>query len=164
MKQLTKSWITISASHHVKRFCQVILFFVKLQHIASFCSKCFLNRVFASSICFLLIRSCRWNPPFFISWFSFTNIHDSQDSRRKGEAISLIPLYHFEPLHRHLDNRRTITAESLPLHIATSSTRTKKLWFPHTFLFVSWGDKCQLIGQIFLRTKWTILLNDLRQI
>ena len=34
----------------------------------------------------------------------------------KGEGISLTPHYHFYPLRRHLDIRRTITAESSPLH------------------------------------------------
>ena len=32
--------------------------------------------------------------------YSFTNIRDSRDSRGRG-AISLTPLYHFHPLHRH---------------------------------------------------------------
>ena len=43
---------------------------------------------------------------FFLSGFSFTNIHESQDS-----------------LHEHLDISRAITAESSPLHIASSRTR-----------------------------------------
>ena len=38
----------------------------------------------------------------------------------KGEAISLTPLYHFRPLHRHLDITRAITAESSPLHITAA--------------------------------------------
>ena len=37
--------------------------------------------------------------------------------QEKGEVISLIPLYHFHPLHRHVDISRVITAESSPLHI-----------------------------------------------
>ena len=48
----------------------------------------------------------------------------------KGEGISLTPQYHFHPLHRHLDVSRAITAESLPLHITSSRTRTGNLWFP----------------------------------
>ena len=39
---------------------------------------------------------------------------------RKGEGISLTPHLHFQLLHRHLDISWTITAESLPLHIASS--------------------------------------------
>ena len=47
----------------------------------------------------------------------------------KEEVISLSPLYHFQPLHRHSDMRRAITAGSSPLRIASSQTRTGKLWF-----------------------------------
>ena len=43
--------------------------------------------------------------------FFFTNTQDSQD-------ISLIILFHFHPLHRHLDLSRAIIAESSTLHIA----------------------------------------------
>ena len=43
----------------------------------------------------------------------------------EGEGISLTPHYHFHPLHRHLDISRAITAESSPLHIASSQTRTR---------------------------------------
>ena len=66
----------------------------------------------------------------FLSGFSFTNIHDLRDSRRKGEAIYLTPLYHFHALHRHLDISRAITAKSSPQRIASSRTRTGNLWFP----------------------------------
>ena len=48
----------------------------------------------------------------------------------KGEGISLTPQYHFHPFHRHLDISRTISAESSPLHITISRTRTGNLWFP----------------------------------
>ena len=34
------------------------------------------------------------------------------------------------PLHGHLDISRAIAAESSPLHIAGSRTRTGNLWFP----------------------------------
>ena len=64
-----------------------------------------------------------------LSGFSFTNIHDSQDSRgRKGEVISLTTLCHFHPLHRHLDISRTISSKSSPLHIANSRTWTGNIW------------------------------------
>ena len=42
------------------------------------------------------------NMRFFLSRFSFTNIHESQDC-------------HFHPLHKHLDISRMITAESAQL-------------------------------------------------
>ena len=48
----------------------------------------------------------------------------------KGKGISLTPLYHFHPLHRHLDISRVITAESSPLHIGRSWTQIENLWFP----------------------------------
>ena len=51
----------------------------------------------------------------------------SNYSRRKG-GISLIPHYHFHPLHIHLDISRAITAESLPLHIPSSRTQTGALF------------------------------------
>ena len=76
---------------------------------------------------------------FFLSGFSFTHIHNSQDSSEVcvwggggGGGYNLTPLYHFQPLHRHLDIRRAMTAESSPLHIASSQTRTGNLWFPST--------------------------------
>ena len=53
--------------------------------------------------------------------------------RTAGEGgIYLAPLYHFHPLHRHLDISRKITAESSHLHIASGRTRTVVLWFPST--------------------------------
>ena len=52
---------------------------------------------------------------FYSLGFSFTKLHDSQDSRGRRKAISLIPLYHFHLLHRHLDTSRVITAKSSPL-------------------------------------------------
>ena len=64
---------------------------------------------------------------FFLSGFSFTNIHDSQDSRGKGRLYLFILLYHFYPLHRHLDISRAITAESSHLHIASRRTRIENL-------------------------------------
>ena len=45
----------------------------------------------------------------------------------KGEDISLTPHHHFHLLHRHLDISRAITAESSPLHIASSRTQTGNL-------------------------------------
>ena len=47
----------------------------------------------------------------------------------KEKTISLTPLYHFNPLHRYLDISRAITAESTPLHVASSWTQTGNLGF-----------------------------------
>ena len=83
----------------------------------------------------ILLFSCRsfgrillW---FFFSISVFFHEHSEITGlQRKGEGISLTPHYHFHPLHRCLDISWTITAESSPLHIASSRTRTRNLWFP----------------------------------
>ena len=67
---------------------------------------------------------------FFSIWVFFHEHSRFTGQQGKGEGIYLTPLYHFHPLHRHLDISRAITAESSPLHIAGSRTRTRNLWFP----------------------------------
>ena len=42
----------------------------------------------------------------------------------KGEAISLYPLYHLHPFHRHLDISWFIVVESSPLRIAGNRNKT----------------------------------------
>ena len=73
-----------------------------------------------------------WKPLsiLFLSGFSFTTIHESQDCRERGEGIPLTHHYHFHPPHRHLDISRAITAESSSPYIGSSRTRTGNLWFP----------------------------------
>ena len=51
-------------------------------------------------------------------------------TEREGGGHSLTRHYHFRPLHRLLDISQAITAESSPLHIDSSWTRTGNLWFP----------------------------------
>ena len=46
----------------------------------------------------------------FDTGFSFKSIYDSEQG--KGDTISLNPLYHFHPSHRHLDINRVITVDS----------------------------------------------------
>ena len=65
---------------------------------------------------------------FFLSRFSFTNIHDSQYSRRRTKDISLTPLYDSHLLYRHLDISQAITSDSWSLHIASSQTWIAKHW------------------------------------
>ena len=84
------------------------------------------------------------DPDFFSIWVFFHEHSRITGLQRKGEVISLIPYYHFHPLHRHLDISRAITAGSKrnlhiakgickrSLHIASSRTRTGNLWFPCT--------------------------------
>ena len=66
---------------------------------------------------------------FFFMWVFLHSDSRFTGHQGKGEATSLIPLYHFHPLHGHLDINRVISAESSPLHIGSSRTRTGKLWF-----------------------------------
>ena len=67
---------------------------------------------------------------FFSIWVFFHKHSRFTRLQRKGEGIYLTPLYHFHPLQRHLNISWAITAESSPLHIASSWTRTWNFWFP----------------------------------
>ena len=64
---------------------------------------------------------------FFPIWVFFYEHSQITGPQGKGEGISLTPHYHFHLLHRHLDISRAIAAESSPLHIASSRTRTGSL-------------------------------------
>ena len=66
---------------------------------------------------------------FFSVWVFFYDHSRITEQQGKGEGISLTPQYHFHPLHRHSDISRAIAAESSPLHVASSRTRTGNLWF-----------------------------------
>ena len=67
---------------------------------------------------------------FFSIWVFFHEHSRFPGQQGKGEGIYLTPLYNFHPLHRHLDISRAIAAESSPLRIVGSWTRTGNLWFP----------------------------------
>ena len=67
---------------------------------------------------------------FSLSGFSFTNVLESQDCRRKWEGIPLTTQYHFDLLHRHLHINQLITAKNSPSPIASSRTQTGNLWLP----------------------------------
>ena len=60
-------------------------------------------------------------------WVFFHEHSRFTGQQAKGEGISLSRHYHFHSLQRHLDIIRAITAESLPLHIASSQTQTGNL-------------------------------------
>ena len=64
----------------------------------------------------------------------FHDISRFKGQEKKGEGISLTTHYHFHPLHRHLDISRAMTAESLPLHIASSRTQTRNLIYTYVIL------------------------------
>ena len=54
---------------------------------------------------------------FFSTWVFFHEHSRFTGQQGKEEGIYLTPLYHFQPLHIHLDISRAITAGSSPLHI-----------------------------------------------
>ena len=66
----------------------------------------------------------------FFTWVFFHEHSRFTGQHGKGEDIYLTSLYHFRPLHGHLDISRAIAARGSRLHIATSRTRTGNLWFP----------------------------------
>ena len=66
---------------------------------------------------------------FFLSGFSFMNIHESQDCSGRGGGVSLTPHYHLHLLHRNLDISWAITAESSPLYIPTQKSGIKQIQF-----------------------------------
>ena len=75
---------------------------------------------------------------FYLGFLSRTfTIHRTAGEGGGYLFNSLTPLYHFHPLHRHLDISWAITAgsstlriASSPLHIDSSWTWTGNLWFP----------------------------------
>ena len=74
----------------------------------------------------ILAFSCiEFLPCFFPTcfFFFFTNIHHSQNSKGNGDVIFLTPLYHFHPLHRHLDISLAITGGNSLLHRVSGRTR-----------------------------------------
>ena len=55
----------------------------------------------------------------FFSIYVFFHEHSRFIGQQgKGEGICLTPLYHFHPVHRHLDISLAITSENSLLHIA----------------------------------------------
>ena len=67
---------------------------------------------------------------FFSIWIFFHKHSRFTGQQGKGEGIYLTHVYPFHPLYRHLDISQAFTAESSPLHIASSQTRIGNLWFP----------------------------------
>ena len=71
---------------------------------------------------------------FFLFYLAFILSQSFTNQRTAGEGwghfLNLTLHYHFHALHRHLDISQAITAESSPLHIGSSRTRTGNLWFP----------------------------------
>ena len=77
-------------------------------------------------------KTNKWISFFFSVWVFFHEHSRMTGLQGKRQGISLTPHYHLHPLHRHLNISRAITKDSLPLHIASSRTRTGNLRFPST--------------------------------
>ena len=96
------------------------------------CSK----RCIIVSAVFENFRNVSWNiwgwpcKFFSICWVFFHKHSRITGLPGKAEGISLSPHYHFHPLYRYLDISWAIPAESSPLHMASSRTRTGNRWFP----------------------------------
>ena len=70
------------------------------------------------------------NVNLFSKWvFLLHDIYNYQDNRGRWR-LSLIPLCHIHPLHKHLHISRMITAESSHLRLASGRTLTRNPWFP----------------------------------
>ena len=78
---------------------------------------------------------------FFFIWVFFHEHSRFAGQQGKGEDIYLTPLYHFDPLHGHLDISRAIAAGSSPLgfraqvanHQATRPlSRNDETWYGYT--------------------------------
>ena len=67
--------------------------------------------------------------PVFFIWVFFHAHSRFTGQQGKGEGIYLTPLYHFHPLHRHLDINRAIIAKRVPVSVnITFSERIPNFW------------------------------------
>ena len=103
---------------NISVFCLVALYFKAMPNSIDFYKGIFLHVIPVFFFCFC----------FFSIWVFFYEHSRITGLQRKAEGIST-PHYHFHPLHRHLDIGRAITAGNSPLHIDSSRTRTRNLWF-----------------------------------
>ena len=110
----------------------------------------------------------------FSIWIFFHEHSWLAAQQRKGEAISLTPLYYFHSFNRQLDFSRAIIAENSRLHIASDRTGTGNLcserkslttklcaleeYFFTQFVYVA--DNVLLVNQI-MRSNGTKLEGDL---
>ena len=102
-----------------------VFFFLKKYYWRALSQPCYDVLIISSS------RQIFWC--FFSVWVFFhedSRITGEREGQRKGKGIFLTPHYHFRPLHGHLDISRAITAESSPVHIASSRALTGNLCFP----------------------------------
>ena len=94
-------------------------------------------------------------PPFFFYLSLLSRTFTIHRTAGNGEGISLTPLYHFHPLHRHLDISWATTAESSPLHIASSRTMCRgELSAVIARLIFSFQDAFANASGIYSSTNW----------
>ena len=130
-RQADASWKSYvkSSKHFEQAFLISYSYLLLLISFAKVYIKVFLKPLLTTSW-EVRIRFCSFVNSFFFLCGSSFNHSQITGLEGKGEGISLTPYYHFHPVHRHLDISRAITAESSPLHIGSSQTRTGNLWFP----------------------------------
>ena len=103
---------------------------------------------------------------FLTEWFLFSiEVFFHEHSRItglkwKGEDVSLTPHYHFHPLYRHLDISRAVTAESSPLHIGSSRTRTGNPWFPSASRALQKDVWCTMVHGTNTYKSFSFLFHD----
>ena len=102
---------------------------------------------------------------FFSICFSFTNIHDSLDNRERGSFLFnfSLPIHQFYWLHRNLDISRAINAESSPLPIASSCTRTGNFWLASANQAGELFKKSKSRGKIWIRSNDTIVFEQIHK-
>ena len=73
---------------------------------------------------------------FFSIWVFFHEHLRFKGQQREGEAICLTSLYHFHPLHRHLDISQTITVGTSNWeHLVYQKGQSKNACFNFFFFF-----------------------------
>ena len=85
---------------------------------------------------------------FFVIWIFFQKHSRFTGQQGKGDGISLTPLYHFHPLHRHLEISQGITVESSLHHIISNIWKSDKIIW--CFFYWNETDLCVMYFYIFL--------------
>ena len=92
---------------------------------------------------------------FYYIWVVFHEHSRITGLQGKGEGISLTPHYHFHPLYRHLDISRAITADSSPLHLVSTRTRTGYRREQHNLMLLTWNASGSIVKQNGCKNKTT---------
>ena len=103
---------------------------VSPSHLSASCTpECVSERLMKVALFLHWFSLSVWDFFLFSIWFFFHEHLWITELQRKGEGVSLTPHYQFHLLQKHLDIGPAITAESSPLHIASSRNRTRNHWF-----------------------------------